>query len=84
MKRVFVALLAVGALSVGLGIPPANAAAPNHQACLGHDISGYAQDGASFGAFVATIARTPNGAGDEIQAHLAGAIPDEVIPNTCN
>ena len=84
MRRVFVTLFAVGSLVVGLGVPIASAAAPNHQACLGHDISGYAQGGASFGGFVAAIAHTPNGAGDEIQAHLAGEVPHEVLPNSCN
>lgn len=61
---------------------PASAAQPNNQGCLGHDIRGYAQAGAGFGAFVTSLA--DGGAGTEIQAHLAGQIPDTSIPNTCN
>lgn len=83
MTRLFIALLAVSAVWVALGSGTAAAAMPNHQACLGHDISGYAKDGAFFGAFVADLAQTTNGAGDEIQAHLAGEIPHEVLPNSC-
>jgi hypothetical protein len=62
--------------------PPATAAQPNHQACLGHDIRTYAGMGAGFGAFVSGLA--DGGAGAEIQAHLAGLIPDQVVPNSCN
>lgn len=61
---------------------PANAAKPNHQACLGEDVRTYAQMGSGFGAFVSQVA--DGGAGPEIQAHLAGLIPDEVVPNACN
>ena len=60
------------------------AATPNNQACLGHDVSGYAKGGAAFGAFVSGLASTGQGVGDEIQAHLAGHVPDSVIPNSCN
>lgn len=61
---------------------PTLAAEPGHHACLGRDISAYAAAGAGFGAFVAGVAA--GGAGEEIQAHLAGDIPDDVIPNSCN
>ncbi len=84
MARLRMGILAVGTLWLVLSSGTAFAAKPNHQACLGHDISGYAQDGAFFGAFVANLAQTPNGAGDEIQAHLAGEVPDEMLPNSCN
>lgn len=60
------------------------AATPNNQACLGHDFSRYAQGGAAFGAFVSGLASTGQGVGTEIQAHLAGQVPDSVIPNSCN
>ena len=60
------------------------AAKPASQACLGHDIRAYAESGSSFGAFVSGMAAGTKGIGDEIQAHQAGDIPDEVIPNTCN
>jgi hypothetical protein len=66
---------------------PAQAAlagTPNNQACLGHDFSGYAQGGSAFGGFVSGLASGTQGIGNEVQAHLAGQIPDSVIPNTCN
>jgi hypothetical protein len=62
---------------------PAAAARPNHQACLGEDVRSYAQGGAAFGAFVSGVLAV-DGAGAEVQAHLAGAIPDEMILNSCN
>jgi len=62
--------------------PPATAAKPNHQACLGHDIRTYADMGAGFGAFVSGL--SDGGAGTEIQAHLAGLVPDEPVANSCN
>jgi hypothetical protein len=82
MRRSIAFLAAIG-LSVALA-GPALAAKPNHQACVGHDVSAYAAGGASFGHFVSGIASTTQGIGDEIQAHQAGLIPDTVIPNTCN
>ncbi len=72
-----------GALFAVAVLPsPASAAQPNHRGCLGHDISGYAQADAGFGAFVKSLA--DGGVDTEIQAHLAGQIPDTSIPNTCN
>jgi hypothetical protein len=62
----------------------AQAAEPANQACLGHDISGYAQGGAQFGGFISGLASTTEGVGSEIQAHQAGAVPDTEIPNSCN
>jgi hypothetical protein len=62
--------------------PPATAAQPNHQACLGHDIRAYAALGAGFGAFVSGL--SDGGVGTEIQAHLAGLVPDEALTNSCN
>ena len=82
MRRWTVAFLATLALT--LGASPAFAAQPANQACLGHDVAGYAQGGSGFGAFVSGIASGTQGIGAEIQAHLAGDIPDEVLPNTCN
>jgi hypothetical protein len=75
----------VGATTIALALAsPAAAARPNNPACLGQDISTSAgMGGAGFGAFVAGMA-TGGGVGDEIQAHLAGDIPDTRIPNTCN
>jgi hypothetical protein len=62
---------------------PAAAAQPNHQGCLGADIRAYAQAGSGFGAFVSG-SLADGGVGAEIQAHLAGRIPDAVTPNSCN
>jgi hypothetical protein len=62
---------------------PAGAAQPNHRACLGEDVRSYAEGGSAFGGFVSGVLAV-DGAGSEIQAHLAGAIPDEMIPNRCN
>jgi hypothetical protein len=82
MRKV-IALLATLGLSVALA-GPVLAAKPNHQACVGHDGSGYAAGGADFGHFVSGIASTTQGIGEEIQAHMAGQIPDTVLPNSCN
>ena len=60
------------------------AAKPNNQACLGHDFSGYAQGGSLFGDFISFLATLTQGIGNEIQAHLAGLVPDSTIPNSCN
>jgi hypothetical protein len=62
---------------------PAAAAQPSHRACIGEDVRSYAQGGPVFGAFVSGVLAV-DGAGTEIQAHLAGAIPDEMILNSCN
>ncbi len=65
---------------------PAFAAKPNNQACLGKDVSGFTQISIGFvGNLFSSIARNgAGGAGAEIQAHLAGLVPDSFIPNTCN
>ena len=75
----------LGAVTVAvLLVSPAAAAQPNHQACLGEDIRDYADGGAGFGVFVSGMATSTDGVGVEIQAHLAGAIPDDTLPNSCN
>lgn len=74
----------VGAATIAVALgAPAAAAQPNHQACLGHDIRAYAEAGPGFGAFVSGLAGD-GGVGEEIQAHLAGEIPDAGLPNSCN
>lgn len=83
MKRISCAVALAGLLVVGAGAPVL-AAKPNHQACLGHDVSGYAQGRASFGSFVSGIATTTQGIGDEVQGHLAGQTPEEFLANSCN
>jgi len=82
LQRCIIAGLGTATLVVSLA-SPATAAQPNHQACLGHDIRSYAEAGAGFGDFVSGLAAA-GGVGDEILAHLAGDLPDVVIPNTCN
>lgn len=71
-------------LALGLVTTTTSATQPANQACLGEDISSYAQGGPDFGAFISDMATTTGGAGDEVQAHLAGAVPDTVLPNSCN
>lgn len=72
------------------------AAKPNNQACVGKDFSGYArygsteglltfQSGSGFGGTISTLANNgPGGFGTELQNHMAGNVPDFVIPNSCN
>jgi hypothetical protein len=69
---------------VSSAIPVAEAAEPNNQACLGNDFSGYAKGGSDFGAFVSGLAQNTQGIRNEVQAHLAGQVPDSVIENSCN
>ncbi len=74
----------LGAATVALMLAtPAAAAQPNHQACLGEDIRTYAKGGSAFGGFVSG-SLAGDGVGVEIQAHLAGALPDDAIANSCN
>lgn len=84
MKQLVAAAALAGALLAGSGLRPAWAAEPNNQACLGHDVSGYAQGGAGFGHFLVGLAASTTGVGTEFQAHLAGLVPDSIIPNSCN
>jgi hypothetical protein len=82
-----IAAAALLALVVGSG--PAAAGPPANRACLGHDSSTTAQvlanSGSSLGEVVSGIATgEPAAIGDEVQAHLAGEIPDEVFANSCN
>ena len=79
MEIVLVLAVAASTFSVTVA-----AAKPNNQACLGKDVSGYAQGGADFGGFVSGLASAFQGVGEDIQAHLAGQVPDTVIPNSCN
>lgn len=77
-----IAILAASAL-------PAFAAEPNNQACLGKDFSGYAKAFRPFGQVLThfAVGGTPiiqGGIGDEVQNHLAGLVPDSVLPNSCN
>ncbi|TLX99707.1 MAG: hypothetical protein E6K92_10090 [Thaumarchaeota archaeon] len=79
------ALTAIAAYSATASMNHAAfAAKPNNQACLGHDFSGYAKGGSLFGDFISFLATFTQGIGNEIQAHLAGLVPDSTIPNSCN
>ncbi|MGI8875037.1 MAG: hypothetical protein ACR2KP_12055 [Egibacteraceae bacterium] len=82
VRRTVAAGLGAASLAVVLATPAA-AAQPNHQACLGEDVRISAQGGSMFGGFVSGMA-VVDGVGQEVQAHLAGQIPDGVLPNSCN
>jgi hypothetical protein len=88
VKRLFV-IFAVSVLAaLGLNSGVAGAAEPANQACVGESLSALAigSQGA-FGAGVVAFAQQPDGRpglGDGIQALQAGAVPDDVVPNTCN
>ncbi len=81
------AALTVGiavAIFLSVGGATALAAQPNNQACLGEDVSGYAQALWPLGqTVIKTLAQTGD-LGSDVQAHLAGLVPDEVFPNSCN
>ena len=85
MSTSFKVLAAGGAIvlgSFGLMMSQAGAAQPANQACLGEDFSDLA--GPGFGPGVVSFAQNPGPFGQDIQAVLAGAVGDEVFPNTCN
>jgi hypothetical protein len=81
-KRVLVTGVVAMGFTVALAVP-ASAAQPANKGCLGHDFAGYARAGI-VGGSVSDIASTTPGIGAEIQLHLAGQVPDTVIPNSCN
>jgi len=81
LRRSVTAGLGAATVAVALASPAAGAQ-PNHPACLGQDIRAYAQGGSAFGSFVSGLA--DGGVGTEIQAHLAGLVPDTSTPNSCN
>lgn len=84
MRRLWVSIiLAMTALAAWSAT--ALAAGPNNQACFGEDASTYAAILRPLGqTLIAPLAHSPNGLGDNVQAHLAGLIPDEAFPNSCN
>lgn len=93
-------VIGVTAVILAVSAMPAFAAKPVIQACFGHDISGYAQNGnnegfftfdsgAGWGGFISFVAQIPGadgqvGVGGEINAHQAGLVPDTTISNSCN
>jgi hypothetical protein len=74
VRRSVVAALGAATMAVMFAAPAA-AGQPNPPACLGEDVRAYAQGGSLFGAFVSTML-ADDGAGTEVQAHLAGEVPD--------
>ena len=88
MRMLLIAGVVFAALA---GTGNAEAATPAGQACLGHDFSGYARsdDLHPFGKTLTTfevggVRVISRGLGTEVQAHLAGAVPDSLLPNSCN
>lgn len=82
MKKIIaVVTLAAGIAAFALS---AFAAMPKNQACLGKDFSGYAKVLQPFGQALVGLGLVEGGLGTEVQAHLAGFVPDSFIPNTCN
>ena len=80
--KALVASTAIALGSLGLMMSPAGAAEPANHACLGESFSALA--GPGFGPGVVSFARQPGPFGDGIQAVQAGAVGDDVVPNTCN
>jgi hypothetical protein len=89
MVRAAVAAGLAAGVVVGSG-SLAGAGTPANQACVGESLSGLATTQPFPGAFgqgVRGFAQDPTtrpGLGDGLQALQAGAVPDEVVPNTCN
>ena len=91
MKRshvVSAVALAVAASGVG-SVGSVEAAEPANRSCLGTSFSALATDQAPgvFGGRVVDFAQDPGsrpGLGDGIQVLQTGAVPDEIVPNTCN
>ena len=87
LSRGIVATAGVAIVS-GLFALPADAAEPTNQACVGESLSALA--GPGFGQGIVFFAQvggpfnTRPGFGDGMQRLQAGAIPDQVSPNTCN
>jgi len=82
MRKALLATCAAGSLLM-VSATATFAAKPNIQACLGETASAAA--GPDLGPLVSDIAtNTPQGAGDEVQAVLAGTVPDDLVPNDCN
>jgi hypothetical protein len=87
LSRGLAATAGVG-IVLGLFALPADAAEPANQACVGESLSALA--GPGFGEAIVFFAQvggpfnTHPGFGDGMQRLQAGAIPDQVAPNTCN
>jgi hypothetical protein len=87
MRRLFIALSISLLAALGFNTGVAGASQPANQACVGESLSALASDQPAPGAFGQTtrfFAQLPGPHGQNIQAFQAGAVPDEVVPNTCN
>jgi hypothetical protein len=85
-----VALSVAGTLGVAIAAPAtANASQPVVQACVGstHSTNNAAYDGPTgqlISAWAQSRFETAPGLGDQIHELQIGAIPDSLVPNTCN
>jgi len=88
MRRFKVAVFGVACVgTLGLLAGPASASTPVVQACVGSTFSTLAHGPGPLGQGVKSFAQDPNGKpglGDGIQALQAGAVTQDVVPNTCN
>lgn len=89
VRRFLVVTAATAICTIGLaGV--AQAGPPANTGCYGESISALASNQPAPGAFghgVRGFAQDPNGRpglGDGVQALQAGAVADNVVPNTCN
>lgn len=90
MRRLVV-VTAVAIAGVVAAMPAvASAGKPANQACVGKSLSALAMNQpapGSFGAGVVGFAQAPDarpGLGDGIANLAAGAVPDDLVENTCN
>ncbi len=83
LSRAIAATAGVAIVS-GLLALPADAAEPANQACVGKSLSALA--GPGFGQGIVSFAQGGPlpGLGHGMQLLQAGAITDQVVPNTCN
>ena len=82
MKRTIRAgMLATGLLVAFTSV--AFGAQPNHRACFGADISGYALAGGGL-HYLPALVQAAQPFGQVVQAHQAGLVPEWLIPNSCN
>jgi hypothetical protein len=86
MRKLLVGVAVAGAL-LGIGAGTASAAQPTVNGCMGQSVSANAQVLHPYGQVVLAPNAPRNdfgSIGDAVQAIQAGAVPDEVFPNTCN
>jgi hypothetical protein len=87
LKRLFLVLSVSLLAALGLNTGVAGASQPANQACVGESLSALASDQPSpgtFGQVTSDFAQDPGPHGQDIQAFQAGAVPDDLVPNTCN